>query len=44
MELCALPDAIYKAYKKVLPPDKINKDAEAANDDKASSPEEEDAQ
>ena len=41
VELCAVPDAIYKAYKKVLPSEKAIQDAEST--DKAANVEEEDA-
>lgn len=44
VELCALPDAIYKAYKKVLPSDKAVQDAENQSADETANANEEDAQ
>ena len=43
VELCALPNAIYKAYNKVLPPEKGN-DSEGASEGESASSGEEDAQ
>ncbi len=42
VELCALPDAIYKAYKKALPSDKITEDAEIASENETADANEED--
>ena len=42
VELCALPDAIYKAYKKVLPSDKITEDTESSSENEADNADEED--
>ncbi|MBR6056576.1 MAG: site-specific DNA-methyltransferase [Victivallales bacterium] len=44
VELCALPDAIYKAYKNVLPQNKTAEDVEGQNESKAANSSEEDAQ
>jgi adenine-specific DNA-methyltransferase len=44
VELCALPDAIYKAYKKVLPSDKNTDATEVSNASDSGSSDEEDAQ
>ena len=42
VELCALPDAIYKAYKKVLPSNKIIEDTESSSENEADNADEED--
>ncbi len=42
VELCALPDAIYKAYKKILPSDKIVEDTESSSENEADNADEED--
>ena len=44
VELCALPDAIYKAYKNVLPQNKTAEDVEGQNESEAANSSEEDAQ
>ena len=44
VELCALPDAIYKAYKKALPLDKAVQEAESPSADETANANEEDAQ
>ena len=44
VELCALPDAIYKAYKKALPSDKAVQEAEKTSVDETANANEEDAQ
>ena len=44
VELCALPGAIYKAYKNVLPSDKTAEDVEGQNESEAANSSEEDAQ
>ena len=44
VELCALPDAIYKAYKKALPSDKAVQEAEKPSADETANANEEDAQ
>ena len=42
VELCALPDAIYKAYKKFLPSDKIAEDTESSSENETDNADEED--
>jgi adenine-specific DNA-methyltransferase len=42
VELCALPDAIYKAYKKFLPSDKIAEDTESSSENESDNADEED--
>ena len=44
VELCALPDAIYKAYKTALPSEKADQDAETTSTDETANAGEEDAQ
>jgi adenine-specific DNA-methyltransferase len=42
VELCALPDAIYKAYKKVLPSNKNAEDTESSSENETDNADEED--